>query len=422
MRVRVRFIAIIAGVAAAALGLMPASSASPPAKKKFTGAPILVAATGSITVAGTGRTIPEIHAGVQARAAAINDAGGLRDANGKTHKVKVFVCDIAGDPNVGQACAREAESKGAVASLGFGPGTTGQVFPIFDAAGIPSIGTIVAGLDAGTLKSSFPLANPAGLGFASVELLVSEGATTIGRMYTSDIANAEAGVTRFSNSIRAAGAKVGPSIGIARDQADLAPFIAQVTPETDGMVVGGASLVQIIQEITGLRAAGYKGKFALPGLTVNEELLTSLGKDGNGVLVPHLYPVPSTDLPAMKQYRSDMRAFDKKVPLNDTSLNSWLSMWVFERVAATVPTIDRALMMAALGDLTSFDMGGITPPLTTTVPSQITGLPFTRVFNQAVTWGVIKKGKIVSIDTDFHNPYTGETIPNVALNPAKKES
>ena len=99
-------------------------------------------------------------------------------------------------------------------------------------------------------------------------------------------------------------------------------------------------------------------------------------------------------------------------PLTDITANYWLSTWVFEQVATKIikdgGTVDAASMLAGMNDLTDFDTGGMTPPISTTVPFVTPAaipIQLPRMFNPTVVQFVIKKGKLKQVSPDFINPF-----------------
>ncbi len=101
------------------------------------GDPVTIYTIGEYEVTVAGSSNPEVSGAVEARAKAINKAGGLKDATGVTHKLKVVVCNTNNDPNLAEQCARDAVDDDAAAVVGmfstFGP----QMYPILEAAQIP---------------------------------------------------------------------------------------------------------------------------------------------------------------------------------------------------------------------------------------------------------------------------------------------
>src|SRR5215210_4797541 len=69
------------------------------AGKATKGGPVTIYTIGEYEVAAVGSSNPEVSGAVEARAEAINKAGGLKDATGATHHLEVVVCNTNLDPN-----------------------------------------------------------------------------------------------------------------------------------------------------------------------------------------------------------------------------------------------------------------------------------------------------------------------------------
>ena len=142
---------------------------------------------------------------MQARAKAINKAGGLKDASGKTHQLQVIVCNSALDPNKATQCANDAVAQKVVAVIGINSSEAPQMMPILAAAGIPVIAPVVVDPSETTSKNSFPItAGVPGAFVAIPQMLASQGATKISLIYP-DIPGAATAKIFVSSGIKAAG-------------------------------------------------------------------------------------------------------------------------------------------------------------------------------------------------------------------------
>ena len=152
-------LAVLVALSSSALALGTAASAAPTrrAAANFTGDPIKVGTMGEFDVPSAGTSNPEWPGAVQARAKAINKAGGLKDASGKTHQLQVIVCNSALDPNKATQCANDAVAQKVVAVIGINSSEAPQMMPILAAAGIPVIAPVVVDPSETTSKNSFPI-------------------------------------------------------------------------------------------------------------------------------------------------------------------------------------------------------------------------------------------------------------------------
>jgi branched-chain amino acid transport system substrate-binding protein len=377
-------------------------------KPKFTGDPITVAYIGDFESLGT--SFHEVPGAVKARAKAINAAGGLKDASGDTHKVNATTCNSAVDPNKTQECARDAINDGAVAIVGMNAVQSGDVLPLFEAEGIPSISNALFGPADGASTASFPTSSGVPGMFAALpQLLAEQGAKKISYI-VSDLGATTGAVLLFvDQGLALSGAEMGESVTVPIDATDLAPYIASATADgVDGLVtyLVGDAQVTLLQQ---LEAQGYEGLVSTQGGLLTQAMIDSAGDSAEGLLLAGLYtPYTNTKAPGIKQFRKEMKAYDPDLDMNDAALNAWMGMYVFEKVAETLPTIDRASLSAAMNAVEGLDTEGISPPFQTTVQSNVPLLA--RMFNPTVTFSSIKNGKVKALEPGFFDPFVGEKV------------
>jgi len=112
-------------------------------------------------------------------------------------------------------------------------------------------------------------------------------------------------------------------------------------------------------------------------------------------------------------FTKDMNAFDKSLPQTDLAAQNWLGTWLFQRVAQTLPDITAASVLDAMGKISNMDMGGLTPPLTTTAPFNSQKNPsfnalLPRMYNPTVVYEKVKNGKVYLVGSKknpFVNPF-----------------
>ena len=377
---------------------------------KFSGEPITVMTFGEFDVAATGSKNPEWPGAVKARAKAINAAGGLEDASGATHQVKVIECNTALDPNRARECAEEAVDEGVVAVLGANTLYGDQTFPLLEGAGIASIGTFIGAPIDATSPVSFPITTGLPGVFSGLPAaLGEEGATNVGAVIPDLGAATGAAELFLTQGATAAGVTLQPSVLVPPDATDLAPYVTSGTGGgVDGVVTVliGDAYATLLQQVA---SSGYDGLQATQAGIVTAEVIEEAGDAAEGLLlVGATTPFTNTKVPGVKMFRKDMKAYDSSLALNDTAIVSWASMWVLERVAETLDTIDAASVLTAMGQVADLDMGGITPPLTTTAPSTVPLLE--RMYNPTVVFSSVKNGKIKQLEPGFFDPFVGEFV------------
>ena len=197
----------------------------------------------------------------------------------------------------------------------------------------------------------------------------------------------------------------GPVVRVPLGVDNLEPYVSAATAgDVDGLVVFVAS-DDPVAAFEALDAAHFEGKVVTPASLV-EPVLSSNETTVDGTLLVGEFPPLTARLSGMRQFREDMLDHDVKLAFetDEGALNFWLAAWVFQRVAATVPRIDAASMLQAMANLERLDMGGLTPPLTTAVPS--TSYP--RLFNSTVTLGRVEQGEVQWIGKRFFDPLSAQ--------------
>jgi ABC-type branched-subunit amino acid transport system substrate-binding protein len=362
------------------------------------GDPVTIYTIGEYEVAVAGSANPEVSGAVEARAKAINKAGGLKDAAGTTHKLKVVVCNTNNDPNRAEQCARDAVEDEAAAVVGTYTTLGSSVYPILEAASIPVVGS--TGSEPTPFTSPISFTNNSGLPglfFNMPSYLAEDGATSLS-LVLPDLAAAAQVAPLIKQAAEAAGAPVVNELSVPLDTADLAPQIsASMANDVDGMIllVIGDQNGRFIQ---GLEQQGFDGKIATAGPFLTPDILGEVGDYLNGkALVELAYPpVTAKSVPGIKQYLKDMNAFDKSLIKNDQGVGNWLSTYIFEQAAEQTDEITGANILATLNGMTDVDTLGLTPPIDYTQPAEVAQFPLPRLFVSTIVHGAVKKGKIVS--------------------------
>jgi len=416
IRSRVRVLAaltVVVGLGIATSG-SPASGAPDRATRapKFTGEPVTVATMGEFDVPSAGTKNPEWPGAVQARAKEINKGGGLKDANGDTHELKVVVCNAALDPNKAEQCARDAAEAKVAAVIGINSSEEGQMLPILADAGIPVIAPVPVDPAATTNKVSFPITSGVpGAFIAMPELLAEKGAKKISFIYP-DIPGAAAAKLFVDLGVKKGGAEDGGSVAVAPDATDLTPAIEAATKDgNDGVIAFllGDTQGTLLQTA---KQQGVDAKLVTATPFLTPQLLKDLGDVTNGLLVVGTTVPITTKTKGGQQFSKDMKAFDKKLPRTDLAAQNWLGTWVFERVAETLAEINAATVLDGMGKIDNMDMGGLTPPLTTTKPftssNSTVAAVLPRLYNPTVVYATIKNGKVFLVgkkSDPFVNPF-----------------
>jgi branched-chain amino acid transport system substrate-binding protein len=398
-------VAVAALVVSAGCGSSDSGSESTTAQgaSKPTGAPIKIAVVGDLTAGGRPGS-PEVAAAARARVAAINAAGGI-----KGRPVELIECDAKSDPNAARACGRKVVSDGAVAVVGVLTAGDATLFPSLEQAGVAAIGTVPTSPASGTSKVSFCF-NPgvAGDFFGAVPSLKAVGAKKVSMIYPANIgAASDLMKASFSQGVKQTGLATGVLAGF---NAGDTQFDAQVSKATSSGVDGvfafspDASLGTLIQGVL-QHDPGIKVTTLTVSLT--SDVLKALGPAADGVAAVGLtQPATATDLPGIKQFMTDMDKHAKDSQRDDRAVNSWASVLVFEKVAATLPHITRGSVLKAMSQIKDLETGGIYPPLSASARGTA-GIPsLACALNTSVVFTTVKDGKLVALDPGkFYDPF-----------------
>jgi ABC-type branched-subunit amino acid transport system substrate-binding protein len=304
-----------------------------------------------------------------------NAKGGI---NG--HKIDVIGCDDQSDPNVGVKCAQQAVSEHVVAIVGEFSEAADSIWPIINAAGIPSIGLVQLVAEDQTSPNAWPVSPPAVFGEASATgyLATAKGCKAI--------ADAQASVNyqvpeSLNKQVTAnTGVKyVGPFLLPATGSLANAPAIAKsiVSKADCANVSDGENSIALMKAILQLDPNFH---FATVSLGLPSDWPSQMGSGASAVnAVGGLAPDTST-APGIQTYLSEMKAKASGDTLSDFSKQAWASFYAFEQVASTIQgDITAKTLTQALGQASSISTEGITAPLNYTQPTPMVGI--TRIFS-----------------------------------------
>ena len=358
------------------------------------GDPILVMTIGNWTQPQLGTSNPEFPAGAQAAAAAVNADGGIGG-----RPIEVIVCSDELDTDTARQCARDAVDKGVVAVVGLQTTNEVAILPILEEAGIPAVG-VYPFTDVGLTS---PVSFPDVSGFVGQTLgmglqLAEAGATNVTTVVPGGLGGIATAVgDAVGQGAESAGATYDGLVQIPAGSSDLSPSIASATGNGAGVAGFGADEAAFISAMRSLAPDSDISTFPF---NLTDSVIESAGQASEGVMgVDGLVP-PTAETDGTAKYLADMKAFDPSLNASTTGLHEWLAMWTFSRVIADLDTIDPASVMTAMSSVTDLDMGGITPPYSTTSESAT----YPRMFNSTVVFQEVQDGELVLQDAD--DPFT----------------
>jgi branched-chain amino acid transport system substrate-binding protein len=346
---------------------------------------------------------------VDARFAGANLSGGIADASGRRHRIVVVKCDSGLDERRAESCANRAARAGVAAVVGMNAIDSAHIWPTLEAAGIAVIGSRINTIADATSPVAFPLsAGLPGLFNAMPQLLQRAGARTVGVVISDYGAATDALLAFVDRGLALTGAARGPVVRVQPDASSLAAAAEAVTKGgTDGIIgfVSGPKPGSLLRQ---LERVGFGGSYVTQAPFGATRLASDPIGNESALLVGQFAPL-SAGAPGMAEFKADMDLSRQGATLARTegAVNGWLSAWVFERVVRRLPKVDAGSVLRAMNRLEHFDMGGITPPLTTTT-SYHADLP--RLFNPTVSFNRALHGATSPLMREFVDSFDGTPV------------
>ncbi len=354
------------------------------------GEPIKVMTIGNWTQPQLGTANPEFPAGAQAAAAAANADGGI---DGRP--IEVIACSDELNTDTARQCARDAVEQGVVAIVGLQTTNEVAILPILESAGIPAVGVYPFTNVSLTSPVSFPdvsgfVGQTLGMGLQ----LAEAGADRVSAVVPGGLGGIATEVGDAVNAgATSGGAEFTGLVQIPAKSADLTPAIASAS-ENGASIAGFAS--DEASFINAVRSVAPDAMISTFPFNLTDSVIESAGAAAEGVLAVDGLVPPTADTEGTKAFIEDLTAYDPSLVASTTGLHEWLAMWTFLRVIDGLDTIDPASVMTAMGSVENLDMGGITPPYTTTSASTT----YPRMFNSTVVFQKVEDGEIVLQDAD----------------------
>jgi branched-chain amino acid transport system substrate-binding protein len=344
------------------------SGSAEPGGAGLTGAPLKL---GSLT---SPQNLATMTAGVRSAAAAINKAGGVRG-----RPVQVSVCDNQSSPTAAGACAQGfADDRSTLATVGVISGYGATTNPIFEKAGMASIGGAITSPGDYTAPLVFPteagLLNFVGAVSAMVHDLKLQ---RLGEVNVDTPAASAFPKLIESVVLNPMGMKFAATATVPLTSTDLTPQAAALA-DTDGQLVSLTPDLAI-GYIRAARKQGFQGPLLVNASQLSDGKINASLKGAN----QELYSAGAYDIssPGWKQMQDEAKAFGVDPTLvNGTFATGWLAVHMFAQVAAKLPAISRATVVDAMNKLTALDTKGMTAPLNYTVPGTALGGKAPRVF------------------------------------------
>ncbi len=330
-----------------------------------------------------------LRAGIDAAVKRINCQGGLGKAGSP---VEVDYCASNLDPNAVNACANRAvNDQGYVAAVGSGA-AEGEPATILASAGVPNIPKDDYGSDLTGTTTFLPMVGggllgpgepimACQLGYKKVSLLLIQVPAAAKVTDLDNAALTSYGCPTLSNVV--------PVPATATD------LSAQVTAASQGAdaVVVAISPAQVASAFKVRDQLGIKTPFISNSGTMSAETIKAAGSAADGLLVEMqtYLPPANASVPGVTQFRADMAASGQSAEVDGNSAAGWLTVDLLATAAKGLATVDRKSVLQALGSISSYDAGGMIPPVDFTKSAPLPDFP--RLFNTSFSTAVLQNGQ-----------------------------
>jgi ABC-type branched-subunit amino acid transport system substrate-binding protein len=324
---------------------------------------------------------PEVGAGAQAAALAINNAGGIN-----THPIQIITCDIHDSPTQELACAQEAISDHVAAVVGSLFESGAQSIPTLQQAGIPIIGPLgVYTPNEFTNTDVWPLMGGAATTYPAIPYLAA-------RQGLKRIAVATSPGTGLDQLIKAQASRAGMTYAgtvnvpiTATDYSTYAQDLKNLNPDVVVQVLSPTGSTQIMKAAMQI---GLSVTWANQTLNIDVSNLSTFGSLADGMYITSSFPpaTASGAFPGIANFNKEMSAAGKagiqatNIP-SAQAVTSWLAVHATALAAkGTQGLLTSASLTAALHTATTIDVEG----LLTWMPNASGPTNFPRVTNSDV--------------------------------------
>ena len=335
---------------------------------------------------------PEVGAGANAAAEAINAAGGI---NG--HPVQIITCDIHDSATQEEACAQEAvtDKVAAVAGSLFESGA--QSIPTLQKAGIPIIGSLGV-YTPGELSNPdvWPLMGGAVTTYPAIPYLAAKQ----GLKRIAVIANPGTGLDQLIKAQAAtAGMTYVGTVSVPTTATDYSSYVAQLKSLNPQVIVQVVSTTASAELMKDGQQLGLNATWANQTLNIDVNNLSTFGDTANGMFITSSFP-PATagaQFPGIATFNKEMDAAEKAGIANTDirsaqAVTSWLAVHAIALVAkGTSGLLTASSLTSAIKSATSVDVEG----LINWQPNATGPKDFPRVTNSDVYLEKVQGGKLV---------------------------
>lgn len=373
----------------------------------------------NVPVNTEGYSLDDAIAGAQAAARAINEDGGLNGSD-----VEIVHCNTQVDPNQEVACARQADSEGAVATVASYPVADGAGYQrVLTEAGIPDIA------NAGTVPEAFLGDNTFTIDFAPgnyTACVVPALAEAAGSEKFGSASVDVPAAAPFTESVKASAEHHGfeyvGDVAMPIQGADASSLVQQLDRGDPGTAVLVLTEPQVVPFVTAASGLGKDWVFCASPTIATGNVMTSLGEAASRFYQGSPFqPLGAAgDNPELQRFIDEMKAEEeagnehastdpKRFSL--TSLRAWLGVQIVKAAAEQIDgQVTRENLLEAMNGLT-WDGLGIVPEIDFSNPRSAGD--YKRVFNaniyaqrwdaEALEWHPIPDAQVDAVDVIYGN-------------------
>jgi ABC-type branched-subunit amino acid transport system substrate-binding protein len=372
---------------------------------KAEGAPITVMTINHADA--TSDVFPEYGYVANAYEKAINAAGGIKDASGVSHKLKVILCEDQNDPNQDAACGRKAVADHVTAVVSAETLNDTTIIPIVAKAHIAWFGDCCGYL---SLTENSPdsfdtgSSNDLEVGIGSVTGAVCKSVVFVG-LQGPFLASA---VTAFKDGLKSQGKSTYTEVDLPATATDYTTQVQQVLQSHPACIAAvGLNQANWFAFLPALQQAEQAQGGAAPRIITDDASLTGVPstfpQEMQNAVAIGLYPAYNSK--PFATYRAALAKYERGVKGDWAGIAAeatWTAYTQFADVVSMMKgNITAETFLKKASHTTDLNSKGLAPPLNFTKPY---AKGYTRLFNQSITLYILKNGHADQLGGDkFYN-------------------
>jgi Periplasmic binding protein len=343
---------------------------------------------------------PNIRDAAKYYAQWVNEKGGIKDGNGKTHMLEVTFCDDKYDANESANCARKAVDQKLVANIGGFTIDASRSIPIYEDAKIAWFGVCCPIVDQENKSPvSFPLGFVGGFPTAAAIKMNQDQCKKVVDM-AGELPVADVFHGLFLNGWKSAGrTDAVPLIKVPLAPGDYSSQMAQIGNDVD-CVFGNIGEANWPSILTAMKKQGKAPRYYGPQGNLDAKVAKDYPAETNNAVIMGVYPDITADV--FKDYRDALAKYKGSSDIDWNSLGglgTWTAYVAFTDIVSHMTgDLTGPNFLAAAQKTTALNTQGILPTLDLTKAWSGAGGQFPRIFNRVIYVDVIKNGALTPVE------------------------